>query len=267
MRSGIYKITNTLTGKCYIGSAVNVEKRWREHCFALKHGTHHSQYLQRAWGKHGPEAFVFSRLIACNRENLLTYEQLCLDAYRPEYNILKVAGSGLGTVISPAQKAALSCRMKARVQCDPAAHAAVTKLAHQRSAALRSDPKYRQWLSRRFKETLMPRLAKYVTFQGETLTLEAWSERTGINYRTLKTRLQRWSVEEALTTPSKGKADADTWAMRSRRNGVQLFPYLGEELTMTELASRLGTSPQALRAYLKTHSLESTIAHYTEKAA
>lgn len=267
MHSGIYKITNTLTGKCYIGSAVNVEQRWRQHHFALKRGTHHSQYLQRAWGKHGSEMFVFSRLITCSRENLLTYEQLCLDAYQPEYNILKVAGSGLGTTISPAQKAVLSSHMKARVQRDPAAHAAVTKLAHQRSAALHSDPKYKQWLSRRFKETLMPKFAKYVTFQGETLTIEAWSERTGIKYNTLKTRLQRWSVEEALTTPSKGKMDSDTWTMRSRRNGIQLFPYLGEELTVTKLAARLGTSPQALREYLKTHSLEDSIAHYTEKAA
>jgi hypothetical protein len=41
-----------------------------------------------------------------------------------------------------------------------------------------------------------------LTFNGETLALSEWSERTGINYRTLQDRLVNgWSVEKALTTP------------------------------------------------------------------
>ena len=28
---GIYKITNKINNKCYIGQSVNVERRWHEH--------------------------------------------------------------------------------------------------------------------------------------------------------------------------------------------------------------------------------------------
>jgi hypothetical protein len=41
-----------------------------------------------------------------------------------------------------------------------------------------------------------------ITYQGETRTLEEWSEKLGINRTTLKYRLKSWgSVEKAFTTP------------------------------------------------------------------
>lgn len=47
---------------------------------------------------------------------------------------------------------------------------------------------------------------RYITFNGVTLTLNQWSERTGINVSTLKARIDRhaWSVERALTAPLRG---------------------------------------------------------------
>ena len=36
MSGGIYKIVNTVNGKCYIGSAVNLDKRIYEHKYHLK---------------------------------------------------------------------------------------------------------------------------------------------------------------------------------------------------------------------------------------
>ena len=41
-KSGIYKIVNLINGKVYIGSAVNFEKRWREHRRGLISKNHHS---------------------------------------------------------------------------------------------------------------------------------------------------------------------------------------------------------------------------------
>ena len=38
--SGIYKITNTSTGKVYVGSAANLIKRQRSHFSSLKSGSH-----------------------------------------------------------------------------------------------------------------------------------------------------------------------------------------------------------------------------------
>lgn len=43
---------------------------------------------------------------------------------------------------------------------------------------------------------------RYITFNGETLALAAWAERTGISKDTIYMRLAAgWSVEKALTTP------------------------------------------------------------------
>jgi hypothetical protein len=42
---------------------------------------------------------------------------------------------------------------------------------------------------------------RQIEFGGERLTLQQWSERTGLSYRTITTRIDRqgWSVEDALT--------------------------------------------------------------------
>ncbi len=97
MKTGIYRIKNTINGKSYIGSAArNLLGRWRTHKSCLKQQTHHSSKLQNAWTKYGADAFVFEVLLYCDPQNCLMYEQIALDHYKPEYNVCLVAGSCLG---------------------------------------------------------------------------------------------------------------------------------------------------------------------------
>jgi len=56
MKSGIYQIKNTVNGKRYIGSAVNIKMRFQEHKKSLKKGTN-SKRLQHSWNKHGADSF------------------------------------------------------------------------------------------------------------------------------------------------------------------------------------------------------------------
>lgn len=107
MAAGVYAITSQ-DGRRYIGSAVNIEKRWKEHRRGLSAGTHHSRFLQRAWNKRGPGAFAFSVLLLCDRGNVLFYEQRCLDAFAPEYNTAPTAGSQLGYRHSAESRARMS---------------------------------------------------------------------------------------------------------------------------------------------------------------
>jgi group I intron endonuclease len=103
MLSGIYKITNIQNGQVYIGSAERLKKRIANHKHALRRGTHHSIKLQRAWNKYGEEAFTFEILFACSKENLIMYEQRCIDGYGTfirGYNMYPVAGSPIGRVLS-----------------------------------------------------------------------------------------------------------------------------------------------------------------------
>jgi group I intron endonuclease len=92
---GVYKITNTLDDKCYIGSAINVQTRLVDHFRQLRNNTHHNRYLQRAYNKYG-EVFDVNVLIECTPKMLLLYEQYFMDQLKPEYNIEPKAGSSLG---------------------------------------------------------------------------------------------------------------------------------------------------------------------------
>lgn len=114
MKSGIYLIKNIQNNKVYIGSAINIPKRWTEHKRNLKKGKHHSRHLQSAWNIYGEQNFKFEILQeVSNFEHLLAYEQVYLDYYKSYedekgYNICKVVGSRLGTKHSEEAKQKIS---------------------------------------------------------------------------------------------------------------------------------------------------------------
>lgn len=112
--SGIYEIVNRSGGKRYVGSAVNLQRRWDEHRSLLARNRHHSPHLQSAWAKHGAEDFEFRVLVVCDRPMLLTYEQAALDALSPEYNVQRVAGSSLGRKHSDETKAKIAAKAQGR---------------------------------------------------------------------------------------------------------------------------------------------------------
>ena len=85
--SGVYKITNKINEHSYIGSSIDIYKRWITHKWYLNRNKSHNIAFQRAWEKYGAEAFDFSILLICDKENTVMYEQVYLDYYKPEYNI------------------------------------------------------------------------------------------------------------------------------------------------------------------------------------
>lgn len=56
---GIYKITNILDGKYYVGSTLDHKSRWGRHRQTLNNRTHKNVKLQHAWDFWGEMAFVF----------------------------------------------------------------------------------------------------------------------------------------------------------------------------------------------------------------
>lgn len=133
--SGLYRIRNTIDGKVYVGSAVNLKKRWFHHRKLLRKGTHHSAHLQRAWIKYGEACFVFEVLELCNRECLLDLEQGLLDQVygMNGYNMTPTAYSQLGRRHSEETKARIAAAMRKREFTE----------AHRRalSVAKRTSPK------------------------------------------------------------------------------------------------------------------------------
>src|SRR6266704_1266098 len=100
--SGIYLITCTITGKIYIGSAINLHRRWIEHRSELSRNIHHNPKFQHAWNKHREQSFTFEVIELVLIPELLTArEQHWLDKFKPfgkkGLNIDRVAGSRLGS--------------------------------------------------------------------------------------------------------------------------------------------------------------------------
>lgn len=56
---GIYKITNKVNRKLYIGESIDIEKRWDKHINDLNENTHHSNKLQKDWNIYGKDNFSF----------------------------------------------------------------------------------------------------------------------------------------------------------------------------------------------------------------
>jgi group I intron endonuclease len=86
----IYKITNKLNKKCYIGQTINdVEKRWKYHRMSI--GTQTGcPGIRRAFEKYGLENFKFEVLIICFDENMSNYEKEYIkkfDSYNNGYNM------------------------------------------------------------------------------------------------------------------------------------------------------------------------------------
>lgn len=113
--TGIYIITNHITNKCYIGSAVNISRRWRQHRSDLKLQKHDNSYLQRVYNKYGKNCFTFDILCYCSINNLIYFEQKCIDLLKPEYNLNKNVSSMLGFKHSDATKKKLSESHKGQI--------------------------------------------------------------------------------------------------------------------------------------------------------
>ncbi len=94
---GIYKITNIITNKVYIGSSKDIYSRWDKHIYDLRSGKHHSPHLQRAWDYYGNKRFKFEIIEKCDLDNLLEREQYYINFYNSAnsdygYNISRLAG-------------------------------------------------------------------------------------------------------------------------------------------------------------------------------
>jgi group I intron endonuclease len=78
---GIYKITNKINDKVYIGSSNDVGRRWKEHMDYLSNKNHHCLRLQKDWNTYDIDNFIFSVIETCEITNLLEEEQKYIDYY------------------------------------------------------------------------------------------------------------------------------------------------------------------------------------------
>lgn len=100
----IYKITNNINNKIYIGQTIrSLEKRWKEHIFKSKSGTHMNLPLARAIRKYGAENFTISLVEEVADEELNDKEKYYInyyDSYHTGYNATLGGDGGIAHTIS-----------------------------------------------------------------------------------------------------------------------------------------------------------------------
>ena len=173
MSCGVYCITNKVNSNKYIGSAVDIDKRWSKHLWLLSKDRHSSPHLQNAWNKYGADCFEFSVVELCDKEHLIEREQFYIDSENPVYNVCPTAGSCLGLKRSEEFRR----KMSEYASCRPEEHIRKLSEAAKRQWVNRgdeyhlgykhnderrrkiSDAKFKYWAERKAKEAqIQPRL-------------------------------------------------------------------------------------------------------------
>ena len=98
-KSGIYRWTNLMNKKSYVGSANNITGRLRNYfspSFLKREILKGKSKIVNAILKYGHSNFSLDIMEYCELNKLIEREQYYLDLLNPEYNILKKAGSSLG---------------------------------------------------------------------------------------------------------------------------------------------------------------------------
>lgn len=90
--SGVYKITNTITGDFYIGSSKDVKKRWANHKCYSKWTSYINSRMYNDMSKYGIDKFQFSIIELVDPLFLKCVEQKYIDLLEPTYNNFRVIG-------------------------------------------------------------------------------------------------------------------------------------------------------------------------------
>ena len=89
---GIYKVTNKINGKVYIGQSVDIGRRWRQHMTAED-----DIYFHKAIQKYGVENFEWEVIEKCKKSELDERESYWIeyyDSYNKGYNCTKGGDGG-----------------------------------------------------------------------------------------------------------------------------------------------------------------------------
>ena len=98
---GIYKVTNKINGKVYIGQSVDIGRRWRQHMTAGD-----DIYFHKAIQKYGVENFEWEVIEKCKKSELDERESYWIeyyDSYNKGYNCTK-GGDGMRAGVNAGEK-------------------------------------------------------------------------------------------------------------------------------------------------------------------
>jgi group I intron endonuclease len=114
-KSGIYRWTNLIDGKSYVGSSIKLNRRLSDY-FCIDRFKRirikGRSRINEAILKYGISTFSLDILEYCESNVIIEREQYYLDLLKPEYNIRKIANSPLGRKMPEEAKINISIKNK-----------------------------------------------------------------------------------------------------------------------------------------------------------
>lgn len=118
----LYRITNLLNQKVYIGQSNQEKERWRQHKYYSRYPEKTRQYVHRAMAKYGINNFIYEVIACCKTQDEANLtEDILIDQYDSKnvnkgYNIASGGNSKTGYKIrsrTELEKQTISLQMKA----------------------------------------------------------------------------------------------------------------------------------------------------------
>lgn len=78
---GVYKISNIINNKVYIGQSVDIQRRFSEHIRMLDNKCHYNKHLQASYNKYGKDVFLYEVLCVCDATELDAIEVFFINYY------------------------------------------------------------------------------------------------------------------------------------------------------------------------------------------
>ena len=181
--SGIYRITNTITGDFYIGSSKDVKRRWANHKCKSTWKRFPNSPLYLDMRKYGIDKFEFEILAEVEEGSLKEIEQQFIETLKPTYNDRNANGLDTERCKESQKKYQKSEKGKE------------TQKKYQKSDKGKdSHKKYQK--SEKGKETRRKAVNKYdnqlCSYNGQTITLHA-----------LRTRFSRLGIDHPVIEAKK----------------------------------------------------------------
>ncbi len=198
--AGIYLIKNSINGRMYVGSSVNLWGRYKAHKSALINNKHHCIFLQRDYNKCGDDAFEFElQEIGTPKEELVRIEQHWIDDLKDTwflYNTCPTAGSCLGTK----QSAETKEKRAAKVRGIPRPHVGPAISAAKRGVPLSEAGRKAVWLaSQKRRITISDAVCEEIV--AELNSGEAWfriADRRKYQVKLLRREITTWLEKKGL---------------------------------------------------------------------
>lgn len=110
-KSGVYRFKNKINGSTYVGSSVDLRKRFKYYFsvnFLRSVTLRYKSKIYSSLLKNGYENFILEILEHCDPDQCIEREDYYINLLKPDYNICPKAGSSFGRITSEDTKRKMS---------------------------------------------------------------------------------------------------------------------------------------------------------------